>query len=58
MSAEGKQAKLHKFVANVDFDTTGERGISVRILPQNENLADPILTNLVRWAEPDVVDNG
>lgn len=52
MVSDGKAGKLYKFSATLTYDTTGARGISVRVLPRHENLADPILTGLIRWADP------
>lgn len=40
----------HEFYATLHYTTTGERGLSVRVLPRHDDLADPIMTNLITWA--------
>jgi hypothetical protein len=41
---------VHEFYATLHYATTGQRGIAVRILPRHEDLANPIMTNLITWA--------
>jgi glycogen phosphorylase len=45
----GKDGKF-TFEGSLVYDTTGDRGLSVRVLPHHENLADPFLTGYIRWA--------
>ncbi len=55
MKSDGKQGRLYKFSAVVTYDTSGARGVSVRVLPRHESLSDPILTGLMRWADPNAL---
>lgn len=48
--ADEHQNGVYKFKTTVHFDSTGERGISVRVLPNDFKLTDPILTGLIQWA--------
>lgn len=41
---------IYKFETTIPFNSSGERGISVRVLPNDYNLTDPILTGLIHWA--------
>ncbi len=41
---------VHEFCAKVRYHTTGKRGLSVRVIPQHPDLADPFQTGLVTWA--------
>lgn len=41
----------YTFKANVHYDTSGERGLSVRILPNNESLPTPFQPGMIRWAQ-------
>ncbi|MBN1564715.1 MAG: alpha-glucan family phosphorylase [Anaerolineae bacterium] len=43
-------SNLHQFIYTLNYATTGKRGFSVRVLPNHEDLANPILTNLLVWA--------
>ncbi len=45
-----KSGNVHEFYATLRYTTTGQRGISVRVLPRHDDLADPIMTNLITWA--------
>jgi len=48
---EGEHSRnSHEFYATLRYTTTGQRGISVRVLPRHDDLADPIMTNLITWA--------
>jgi starch phosphorylase len=38
------------FKAQLAYDSSGERGLSVRILPNNEFLAGPFQLGLIKWA--------
>lgn len=40
----------HAFRAQVNYKTSGERGISVRVLPRNPYLTTPFLPGVIRWA--------
>lgn len=48
--ASESQGSVYKFERNIEFDTTGERGLSVRVLPNDQQLTNPILTGLIHWA--------
>ncbi|GAB4410281.1 MAG: glycosyltransferase family 1 protein [Anaerolineae bacterium] len=41
---------VHEFYATLHYTTTGQRGIAVRVLPRHDDLANPIMTNLITWA--------
>ncbi len=45
-----KSGNVHEFYATLHYSTTGQRGISVRVLPRHDDLTDPIMTNLITWA--------
>jgi len=45
-----KAGNVHEFYATLRYTTTGQRGISVRVLPRHDDLTDPIMTNLITWA--------
>jgi starch phosphorylase len=54
MAPNGKPAgTTYHFEASLNYVTTGEQGISVRVLPKHTYLADPILTGLIHWASGD-----
>jgi starch phosphorylase len=38
------------FEAALSYDTSGDRGLSVRVLPSHPDLPDPFLTGFIRWA--------
>jgi starch phosphorylase len=42
---------VHLFCCTLRYPTTGRRGFSVRALPNHEDLANPLLTNLIVWAQ-------
>jgi starch phosphorylase len=44
------QPGLYKFATKVAYRSTGEQGISVRVLPNHENLPTPFQRGLIRWA--------
>jgi starch phosphorylase len=46
----GKTKNVHEFVATLRYPTTGKRGLSIRVLPNHTDLANPIQTGLVTWA--------
>jgi len=39
------------FAANVTYDTSGERGLSVRVVPHHEGLVNDFQLGIVRWAQ-------
>jgi starch phosphorylase len=54
MAPNGKPTgTTYHFEASLNYVTTGEQGISVRVLPKHTYLADPILTGLIHWASGD-----
>ncbi len=40
----------YTFQTQVSYDTSGERGLSVRVLPQNDSLPTPFQPGMIRWA--------
>jgi starch phosphorylase len=38
------------FEGSLSYASSGDRGISVRVLPKHEDLPDPFLTGYIRWA--------
>lgn len=42
---------VHEFEQTLHYSTTGRRGFSVRVLPNHDDLHEPLLTNLVTWAD-------
>lgn len=51
MKANGKSdGSVYTFKAQVRCDSSGDRGISVRILPQHELLTTPFQPHLITWA--------
>jgi starch phosphorylase len=38
------------FEAALSYDSSGDRGLSVRVLPNHPDLPDPFLTGFIRWA--------
>jgi glycogen phosphorylase len=55
MSPGRKNKGVYKFTGEITYEASGERGVSVRVLPKNEFLTNPLLTGLILWARPDVV---
>ncbi len=41
----------HLFEAKLSYTTTGKRGMSVRVLPNHEDLANPLQVGLIAWAK-------
>ncbi|MDZ4769262.1 MAG: alpha-glucan family phosphorylase [Chloroflexota bacterium] len=41
---------VYTFVGNLSYETSGERGVSVRVLPRHDSLLTPFLPGLIRWA--------
>jgi starch phosphorylase len=48
--SDGKGPNVHEFQATLCYQTTGQRGLAVRVLPHHEDLADPLMTGLITWA--------
>ncbi|MBE7513340.1 MAG: alpha-glucan family phosphorylase [Anaerolineales bacterium] len=46
----GDGSPVYEFVTEIAYDSTGQQGLSVRILPNHEDLPTPFLQNLIRWA--------
>lgn len=46
----GQPRNVHEFYTTLNYPTTGQRGISVRVLPRHDDLINPIMTNLITWA--------
>ncbi len=45
-----REDNTYEFLGDVVYDASGERGISVRVLPYHEHLDQPSQLGLVRWA--------
>jgi starch phosphorylase len=41
----------YTFAARLTYPTSGERGISVRVLPSHDHLPAPFLPGIIRWAK-------
>ncbi len=39
-----------QFETQIRYDTSGERGLSVRVLPKNDSLPTPFQPGMIRWA--------
>lgn len=51
MEAKGNtKDTVYLFAGNVAFESSGRRGVSVRVIPKHAHLSNPILTNLITWA--------
>ncbi|MBK8025433.1 MAG: alpha-glucan family phosphorylase [Chloroflexi bacterium] len=50
MSLSESSGGVHVFVGTTIYQTSGERGVSVRVLPKNDSLITPFLPGLIRWA--------
>jgi starch phosphorylase len=48
---ETTPANVHEFVATLQYTTTGKRGISVRVLPNHDDLPSAFQTGLIAWAQ-------
>ncbi|PJF41773.1 MAG: alpha-glucan phosphorylase [Phototrophicales bacterium] len=57
MTADSQSNGAYTFKGQITYLSSGERGVSVRVLPKNPNLTDPLLTGLILWASPDVITN-
>ncbi len=52
MDAVGKgEDGFYTFSAQVIYNTSGERGLSVRVLPKHAQLLTPFLPGIIRWAQ-------
>jgi len=40
---------VYEFVTTLQYSTTGKRGISVRVLPNHDDLPSPFQTGLIAW---------
>jgi starch phosphorylase len=40
-----------EFSASIHYDTSGERGVSVRVLPRNSSLPSPFSLGVISWAK-------
>jgi starch phosphorylase len=47
---ETSKPPVYEFSARVSYRTTGQHGVSVRILPCNEDLPTPFQRGMIRWA--------
>ncbi len=47
---KASEGNVHEFYATLNYATTGQRGVTVRVLPNHNDLANPIFTGLITWA--------
>lgn len=47
---DSKKGNLHTFTAHIKYGTSGDRGVSVRVLPNHEYLPTPFQPGLITWA--------
>ncbi len=50
-SSTGSGSTVYQFVTNISYKTTGQHGLSVRVLPHHPDLPTPFLRGIVRWAD-------
>ncbi|NWG17085.1 MAG: alpha-glucan family phosphorylase [Chloroflexi bacterium] len=51
MQPAGQESnKQHRFTARISYDTSGERGLSVRVLPYHPYLRTMFIPGLITWA--------
>jgi glycogen phosphorylase len=50
MSVQEQADGHYKYVAQVSYNTSGDRGISVRVVPKHEYLPSPFQPGLIAWA--------
>ena len=50
LKVTGGSGSKHTFEGDLVYQSSGERGLSVRVLPRHEDLADPFLLGYIRWA--------
>jgi starch phosphorylase len=46
----GTADSLYRFAARLTYHTSGERGLSVRVLPKHQQLPTQFLPGIIRWA--------
>ncbi len=50
-SSTADAATVYEFGTKISYKTTGQHGLSVRVLPHHPDLPTPFLRGIVRWAE-------
>ncbi len=50
MQLTGSDSGEYRYVGSVSYVTSGDRGLSVRVLPANPNLSSSFEPRLIRWA--------
>ncbi len=50
MTHAGSHKGEHVYTATLRYEDSGQRGVSVRVVPRHEYLPKPILPNLITWA--------
>lgn len=50
LEPKGHKGSVYTFEGTLSFDRSGDQGVSVRVLPKNDNLSDPFMTGYLRWA--------
>ncbi|MBZ0309246.1 MAG: alpha-glucan phosphorylase, partial [Anaerolineae bacterium] len=53
MSVSNNSKGTYVFKGSLTYKSSGERGISVRVLPNHVDLANPFMTGLITWASDD-----
>jgi starch phosphorylase len=46
---------IYHFSTEMEYNSTGAQGVTVRVIPNHTNLTDPMLTGLIRWATPETM---
>jgi len=47
----GRDGSAYKFETEITYESTGQHGVSVRVLPHHPDLPTPFLRGVVRWAD-------
>ncbi|MCA9905747.1 MAG: alpha-glucan phosphorylase, partial [Anaerolineae bacterium] len=47
----GNGENSYTFAAQIEYESSGERGISVRVLPKHPYLPTPFLSGIIRWPQ-------
>ncbi len=50
VAKNGNDGNVHTFKGTVTYTESGDRGISVRVVPQHKFLTTPFQSNLITWA--------
>jgi starch phosphorylase len=50
MESVGHKNGVHEFAGKIAYKTTGQHGLSIRVLPHHDDLPTPFQRGLIRWA--------